>query len=140
MSLGGRMRNEAAALRLPRGGGLLRVLLAAVLVVLMASGSAGTNAQVGAPALEVEYEVTPASDELTVEITVAGRGGREGGLLASGNPCAPVDAAAPEIEGVGEDPLTDAEKVAENHVECLEDAAPVESSGKLGLDTEGVPA
>ena len=85
MSIGGRMRNEAAALRFPRGRGLLRVLLAAVLVVLMASGSAGTNAQVGAPALELEYEVTPAvvstvSDELTVEITVAGKGGRAGDL------------------------------------------------------------
>ncbi len=85
MSLGGRMRNEAAALRLPHGRGLLRVLLAAVLVVLMALGSAGTNAQVGAPALELEYEVTPAlvstvSDEMTVEITVAGRGGRVGDL------------------------------------------------------------
>ena len=82
---GGKDHIQAIALRYLRGKGLIRFLLAAILVVLMASGSAGTNAQVGAPALELEYEVTPAvvstvSDELTVEITVAGKGGRAGDL------------------------------------------------------------
>ena len=66
-------------------------------------------------------------------------GGLLGGLLAFGNPSVPVDAAAPENESVGEEPPTDAEKVAENHVGCLADASLVESSEESGLDTEGVP-
>ena len=85
MSLEGKDHIQAIALRYLRGKGLIRVLLAVVLVVLMVSDSARANAQTEAPGLEVEYKVDPVlvsgvSEELTVKITVAGRGGLVGDL------------------------------------------------------------
>ncbi len=66
-------------------------------------------------------------------------GGLVGGLLASGNPRAPVDAAAPENESVGEGPPADAAETAEDPGEGPEAAPPAEAAEESGGDAEDMP-
>ena len=100
MSSSGEGRDRTHAVRLPRGRGLMRLILASILVFLMMSGPMTAGAQDGAPRLTVEHEVSPESvssiyEELTVAITVSGRGGRAGDLpleVREGLPRRPLEA------------------------------------------------
>ena len=63
----------------------MRVIMASFLLILLVSGFRGASAQDSAPHLAVEHEVNPGlvfsvSDEVTVAITVSGRGGLAGDL------------------------------------------------------------
>ena len=100
MSSSGEGRDRTHAVRLPRGRGLMRLILASILVFLMMSGPMRADAQDGAPRLAVEHEVSPETvsaiyEELTVAITVSGRGGRAGDLpleVREGLPRRPLEA------------------------------------------------
>ena len=100
MSSSGEGRDRTHTVRLPRGRGLVRLILASILVFLMMSSPMRADAQDGAPRLAVEHEVSPESvsaiyEELTVAITVSGRGGRAGDLpleVREGLPRRPLEA------------------------------------------------
>ena len=93
-------RDRTHAVRLPGGTSLMRLILASILVFLMMSGPMRAGAQDGAPRLALEHEVSPGSvssiyEELTVAITVSGRGGRAGDLpleVREGLPRRPLEA------------------------------------------------
>ena len=78
----------------------MRLILASILVFLMISSPMRAGAQAGAPRLALEHEVSPEAvssifDELTVAITVSGRGGRAGDLpleVREGLPRRPLEA------------------------------------------------
>ena len=100
VSCSGEGRDRTHAVRLPRGRGLMRLILASILVFLMMSGPMRADAQDGAPRLALEHEVSPGTvsaifDEVTVAITVSGRGGRAGDLpleVRGGLPRRPLEA------------------------------------------------
>ena len=78
----------------------MRLILASILVFLMMSGPMKADAQDGAPRLALEHDVSPGTvsaifEELTVAITMSGRGGRAGDLpleVREGLPRRPLEA------------------------------------------------